>query len=82
MNRWAHVIEREDWTSAFFALFSSANRQLYRPNRGDCTAPADSGFTVNGTSSAVFRAGNPIHLGPGFSATAGTASTTFRAVMR
>ncbi len=35
--------------------------------------------TINGSASVTFLAGNCIHLGPGFRATAGTAPTTFHA---
>src|SRR6266508_2114405 len=40
---------------------------------------ADSGYTVSGGASVVFRAGSSITLGTGFQATAGTAGTTFSA---
>ncbi len=40
---------------------------------------AASGFTVNGSASVTFTAGSRISLEPGFHATAGSATTTFRA---
>jgi hypothetical protein len=40
---------------------------------------ADTGFTISGSASVTFKAGNFIRLGPGFQATAGTAGTTFNA---
>lgn len=40
------------------------------------------GFTIGGSASVTFQAGNSIDLGPGFHATAGTAGTTFHAIIQ
>lgn len=40
---------------------------------------AENGFTIGGSASVTFKAGNYISLKPGFQATAGTAGTTFNA---
>jgi hypothetical protein len=40
---------------------------------------AGANFIVGGSASVSFVAGNQITLGPGFTATAGTAGTTFSA---
>jgi hypothetical protein len=42
---------------------------------------ANSGFVVSNSASVTFRAGSQITLGPGFHATAGSASPTFHAVI-
>ena len=45
----------------------------------DSNALAASNVVIHGSASVTFRAGNCIHLQPGFRATAGTAGTTFNA---
>ena len=79
------------WVCGFFAMglallaqapdnltVTSATPPPYQANVSLTTSGS---ITVNGSASVIFRAGSTISLEPGFTATAGSAATTFHAII-